>query len=73
MSDLVVESIARDGRGARLHCPMPHFDRDGNPITGPAAFRFYNATTGKAAVACRGHAPVWAAPLPDHAPRRRSK
>lgn len=64
---VIVETPARDGAGRRIKCPLPHYDREGKPMAeGPAAFRYYNATTGQAVTACRnhGHRPAWAAVLP---------
>jgi hypothetical protein len=74
---VVVETVARGFANHRARCPQPHFDRDGQPVDGPAAFLYRELELGtfaelNRAVACRAHAPTWAtARLPD--PERRSR
>lgn len=73
---VVVETLPRGFAGHRARCPQPHFDRDGAPVNGPAAFLYRELEAGTYAelqrvVACRAHAPSWAQTLPD--PSRRSR
>lgn len=51
----VVETPAYAGGGNRARCPQPHFDAEGGPVDGPAAFRY--VTGAGVVVACRAHAP----------------